>query len=62
MTYIDATIITDPADADEVLALWLYYAEDADEIAIHSRWCHTQICSRNECTCVPRTMRIGAKA
>ena len=62
MTYIDATIIDEPENADEVLALHLYYAIDGEEITTHTKWCNTSINVREDCTCTPLRLVLGAKA
>ncbi len=62
MTFVDATTIVEPTNADEALAYFLFYAEPDDIISLHDGWCRTQLDANHECTCTPRTMRLGAKA
>jgi hypothetical protein len=62
MIVLDATKITEPQNADEQLAYFLCYAEPDDLISIHGNWCRTHLDAAFECTCVPRILRLGAKA
>ena len=62
MTVIDATTITEPETGDEVLALYVSYADDGDRISVHTPMCRTNLHVTEDCTCVPKTMTIGAKA
>lgn len=62
MTFIDATVIREPSNADEVLAYFLSYAEPDDVITLHTGMCRTQLHVCEDCTCTPRSMRLGAKA
>jgi len=62
VTVIDATVIDEPACADEVLALHVMYATDGERITTHTRWCRTSLNVRESCTCTPQTLTIGAKA
>lgn len=62
VTVLDARTVTDPSNADEVLAFWLYYAEPDDVVTLHGPFCRTQLDVRHECTCTPVTLRLGAAA
>jgi hypothetical protein len=62
MKVIDATVIDDPEDADEVLACYLSYAIDGDKVSIHHPFCRTQLGAREECTCTPKILVVGARA
>jgi hypothetical protein len=60
---IDATVIDDPEDADEMLAWSINYAVDGDIISIHHPFCRTQLRALEPCTCTPKTMMaIGSRA
>jgi hypothetical protein len=61
MTVLDAREILEPANADEVLAFYLTYAEPGDVVSFHTDWCRTQLHVCEDCTCTPKTMKIGAK-
>ena len=62
MTVIDAQGLTDPTSADEVLALYVSYAEAGDRITIHSGMCRTNLHVAEDCTCTPVVLVVGAKA
>jgi hypothetical protein len=59
---IDATVIDDPEDADEMLAWCLNYAMDGDVVSIHHPFCRTQLRVLEACTCTPKMLQIGARA
>jgi hypothetical protein len=61
VTYIDATKIVDPKNADESLGFFMHYAEPGDVVTLHSEWCRTHL-GDWACTCTPRSMIVGAKA
>lgn len=62
LAVIDARTLTEPSNADEVLAYWLTYAEPDDVVTIHTDMCRTQLHVTESCTCTPVTLRIGARA
>jgi hypothetical protein len=59
---IDATQVDDPTNADEQLALFLFYAEPGDVISMHSAMCRTHLGDDEACTCTPTTLTLGARA
>jgi hypothetical protein len=59
---IDATKLDDPTNADEVLALFLSYAEPGDVISMHTDFCRTHLGDDEPCTCTPTTLTLGARA
>jgi hypothetical protein len=62
LTIIDATVIDEPTNADEALALFSLYAEPGDTITICSDWCLRNLSASNECSCKPIAIVVGAKA
>ncbi len=62
MTIIDATTLRYPKNADEVLAMYVSYAEPGDRITVHTAMCRTNLHVCEDCTCTVTTMIIGAKA
>jgi len=62
VTVIDARGLTEPASADEVLALYLSYADEGDRISVHSPMCRTNLHVAEDCTCTPTVLVVGAKA
>ncbi len=62
MTVIDATELIEPTSGDEVLALYVSYAEEGDRITLHDARCPTTRDSSWRCRCVPQTLTIGARA
>lgn len=58
MIVLDARCIHDPQNADEALALFLFYAQEDDLLTLHTNWCRTQLDACFECTCTPTTMRL----
>ncbi len=59
---IDATMIDDPVNADEMLAWCINYAFAGDVVAIHSDMCRTQLGVIEPCTCRPIALVLGARA
>lgn len=59
---IDATLIDDPANADEMLAWCLNYAHEGDIVTIHSEMCRTHLGCLEPCTCTPVAIVVGARA
>lgn len=62
MIVLDARTIHEPSNADEALALFLYYATPDDVISLHTGMCRTNLEAAFECTCTPRILKLGAKA
>lgn len=62
LTVIDATVIDEPTNADEALALFSLYAEPGDTITIHDASCPTTRDSAWRCRCTPVTTIVGARA
>lgn len=62
MTVIDPLTIDTPENADEVLGLFIYYAESGDVVTLHDAKCPTTRDAKWRCRCVPQTLTIGAKA
>ena len=62
MTVIDPSTISEPENADEVLGLFIYYAEPGDVVTLHALTCPTTRDSGWRCRCTPQTLTIGAKA
>jgi hypothetical protein len=59
---LDATAIDDPVTRDEMLALAIFYAEPDDTLTIHKPRCPAEASLNADCTCLPTTLRLGAKA
>lgn len=59
---IDATELHDPADADEMLAWRMNYAQPGDVVTLHGPMCRTNLGALEPCTCTPVAMTVGAQA
>lgn len=59
---LDATVIDEPANADEALAVHARYAEPGDTLTVHSPMCRLNLDVCEDCTCTPLALRVGAKA
>ena len=59
---IDARYIDSPTTADEVLGLYISYAEPGDVVTLHTARCPTTRDAGWKCRCVPTLLVIGARA
>ena len=57
MLVIDARRIRDPQDADQALAVSIYYAEPGDEVPRQSGMCLSNV--GGMCTGTPRLLKVG---
>ena len=58
---IDPSVIDTPENADEVLGMFLYYAEPGDVVTLHTARCPTTRDAGWKCRCTP-TVLVGARA
>jgi hypothetical protein len=62
LAIIDAREIDEPTSGDEVLALYLSYAEPGDVVTLHRDHCPTSRDAAWRCRCIPQTLTVGARA